>query len=346
MGGIFKFYWLWIKEAGHGSLVIANAWQGIWGILALWAFGYWRGGPVMIPDKVDEYALVFLFASLSATWLGVFLFQFSVVPAKLYWAEHARVQNLSEELKVAQKQTSADDTKWTIKDLFYHIDHDYLENKSWEKIGDNLRDALSEGRLTMWGRLKETDSGPWVGPRAALAPIEKIYWYKAYFTYFFFHEQATDGVHCYADRKTGRPAYTDLQVSRNEALAAFPGDPDDIADSYPNIRLADSPTAMDLLNGRERPKLIGLLSSGKLCAWARISASLSSDLFPMNGSIWKTHSLMFLAKGDDPKAINQTFLRPRGNQNSSHYDICLNHAQLKRVWPDLQISQSRCDVGR
>jgi hypothetical protein len=248
-------------------------------------------------------------------------------------------------LKVSQKP-GADGAKWTIKDLFYHIDHDYLENKSWEKIGDDLRDALSEGRLTMWGRLKETDSGSWVGPRAALAPIEKTYWYKAYFTYFFFHEQAADSVHCYADRKTGRPAYTDLQVSRNEALAAFPGEPDDVADSYPNVRLADSPTAMDLLNGRERPKLIGLLSSGKLCAWARISANLSSDLFPMDGNIWKTHSLIFLAKGDDPKAINQTYLRPRGTQNSSHYDICLNYAQLKRVWPDLQISQSRCDVGR
>jgi hypothetical protein len=90
----------------------------------------------------------------------------------------------------------------------------------------------------MWGRLKETDSGPWVGPRAALMPIEKTYWYKAYFTYFFFHRETVDGVHCYADRKTGRPAYTDLQVSRAEALAVWPGEPDDIAESYPNIRVA------------------------------------------------------------------------------------------------------------
>jgi hypothetical protein len=198
----------------------------------------------------------------------------------------------------------------------------------------------------MWGRLKETKSGTWIGPRAALKPIESTYWYKAYFTYFFFAENTADGVHVYADRKTGRPAYTDLQVSRSEALAAFPGEPDDIADSYPNVRLADSPAAMDLLNGRERPKLIGLFLSGKLRAWARISAHLSSDLFPMDGDIWRTHSLMFLPKVDGPGTINQTYLRPRGTQNSSHYDICFNYAQLKRVWPDLQISRSKCDVGR
>jgi hypothetical protein len=70
MRRIFKFYWLCLREALRGSFSIANAWQGIWGILLLWAFGYWREFPVTIPDKVDEYALVFLFVSLGATWLG------------------------------------------------------------------------------------------------------------------------------------------------------------------------------------------------------------------------------------------------------------------------------------
>jgi hypothetical protein len=184
----------------------------------------------MIPDKFDEYALVILFASLCATWLGVFLFQFSAAPAKLYWAEHTRATKLAESLKIAQKQFDADDVKWTIKELFHHIEPNYLEDSRWQKIGDDLRDALSAGRLTMWGRLKETASGTWVGPRAALTPIEQTYWYKAYFTYFFFDDRTSDGVHVYADRKSGRPAYTDLRVSRNEALAAFPGEPDDIAD--------------------------------------------------------------------------------------------------------------------
>jgi hypothetical protein len=289
MGKVFKFYWLCLKEARRGSFVIANAWQGIWGIVALWAFGYWRGGPVMIPDKVDEYALVFVFASLIATWLGVFLFQFSTAPAKLYWAEHTRVRSISEELKIAQKPPDADDEKWTIKDLFQHIDPGYLENNSWEKIGDELRDALSEGRMTMWGRLKETDSGPWIGPRAALTPIEKTYWYKAYFTYLFFHQEAAEGVHCFADRKTGRPAYTDLQVSRAEVLKLWPGEPDDIAENYANVRVADNPSIHEnVLGSGERQKFLGLLSAGILTAWARPMRG-RRDFVRIPQERWYTH---------------------------------------------------------
>jgi hypothetical protein len=52
----------------------------------------------MIPDKVDEYAIVFLLASLGTAWLSVFIFQFSVAPARLYWAEHAEKERLGAEL--------------------------------------------------------------------------------------------------------------------------------------------------------------------------------------------------------------------------------------------------------
>ncbi|MEH2563041.1 hypothetical protein [Bradyrhizobium sp. AZCC 2289] len=127
-------------------------------------------------------------ASVILAFILIFLFRLIWAPARLYWVQRERADNLDAELRIAKKQPDAD-TKWTITDLFQHIDPDFLEDNRWEKVGDELRDALSTGRLCMWGRLKETDSGPWVGPRAALTPIEKRYWYKAYFTYFFFHEQ-------------------------------------------------------------------------------------------------------------------------------------------------------------
>jgi hypothetical protein len=333
-----------LAYAWRGSFTLANAWQGLWGTILLWAFGYWRKIPVTIPDKVDDYALLFLLVSLGATWVGVFLFQFLIAPAKLYWQERDRAASIEAELKAARKEQNADDTKWTISELFQHIDPDYLEHKRWEEIGDQLRDALSAGRLTMWGRLKETDSGPWIGPRAALTPIENTYWYKAYFTYFFFHESTADGVHVFADRKTGRPAYTDLQISRSEALAAWPGEPDDIAESYPNIRVADSPAVIDLFNGKERPKLIALLGSKKLTSWARVSAAISSDHVVLSDDIWHTHSFRFVPKEPDPGTINQTYLRARRESSSSHFDVCLNYAQLKRVWPDLMMRRSKCDV--
>jgi hypothetical protein len=297
----------------------------------------------MIPDRVDEYALVFLVATLSATWLGVFLFQFSTAPAKLYWAQRERAENLAEELKVAQKQPGADNTKWTISDLFRHIDPDYLENKSWEKVGDELRDALSEGQLTMWGRLKETDSGPWIGPRAALTPIEKTYWYKAYFTYLFFHEQAVDGVHCYADRKTGRPAYTDLRVNRAEVLKLWPGEPDDIAENYANVRIADNPSIHEnILGSGERQKFLGLLSGGKLAAWARPMRG-RRDFVRIPQEWWDTHYIDVrlrysesIENDNAPTYQNQSFLKTRNGNELTHYDVCLNRAQMSKVWSDLR----------
>jgi hypothetical protein len=256
-----------------------------------------------------------------------------------------RANNLDVELRIAQKQRDTDDTKWTIRELFQHIDSDFLEDERYEKIADELRDALSTGRLRMWGRLKETDSGSWVGPRAALKPIEESYWYTAYFTYFFFDERTSDDVHCYADRKTGRPAYTDLQVSRSATLAVWPGEPGDIADSYPNVRVADSPAVIDLFHGRERSKLIALLAAEKLSTWARRATSVANDLVKRDGEIWNDHSFQFHPKGNGEGTINQTFLRPNHPlEHVSYYDVCFNYAQLRRVWPTLPMSRTKCDI--
>lgn len=344
-----KFFWLRLREAGRGSIDIANAWQGLLGTFILFAYGYWRGGAVMIPDKVDEYALVFTFACLAIAWLCVFAFQLAGAPAKLYWAERADNKRLAAELKIARRDTT-DDQKWKIEELFHYIDPDYLENNSWQRIGDDLRDALSAGRLTMWGRLKETALGTWVGPRDALKPIESAYWYKAYFTYFFFAEGTVDGVHVYADRKTGRPAYTDLQVSRSEALAAFPGEPDDVAENYANVRIADNPSIHEkILRSGERQKFLGLLSSGVLTAWARPMQG-RSDFVRVPKTQWETHYIDVRLKYEEliennnaPTYINQSFLKTRNNNEPTHYDVCVNRAQMSRIWKDMHFVR---DKGR
>jgi hypothetical protein len=135
-------------------------------------------------------------------------------------------------------------------------------------------------------------------------------------------------------------------VNRAEVLKLWPGEPDDLAEGFANVRVADAPDVIDLFNGRERTKLVGLLETGKLTTWARLSASIGSDLTRIDGSIWNTHSFRFIpnADQDDPGTINQTYLRSKGGHNSSHYDVCLNFAQLKRAWPHLQIRRSACDV--
>ena len=173
--------------------------------------------------------------------------------------------------------------------------HDNL----WQKAGDQIRDALSLGRLRIWGRPTKTKLGDWIGERAALRPIENTYWERAFFTYTFFDASARSDTDCYADRNTGRPAYGDLQVNRAEVLKVWPGDPDDQAENYPNVCVADSPSIIDLFGGSERTKLVALLASGSLRSWARPSADHTRgdpDFVKLEGTIWNTHKFRF-----DPK---------------------------------------------
>jgi hypothetical protein len=120
---------------------------------------------------------------------------------------------------------------------------------------------------------------------------------------------------------------------------------DTIEANYANVRLADSPNVLALFTGAERAKVITLLMGGSPSSWARNSLIVSHDLNPLGGDIWQSHKVNFQAKeAEDQGAINQTYLRPKLGGNATHYDICLNLLQLKRAWPDLEISQSKCDV--
>ena len=117
------------------------------------------------------------------------------------------------------------------------------------------------------------------------ARSNRRYWQKAFFTYWFFDVTAgDDAAHCYADRSEGVPAYTDLQVGQSRRiLRLWTGEPDDIADSYPNVRVADSLAVIELFKGSARAKLIGLLAAGKIASWARVSSGKSRDLIKLDG---------------------------------------------------------------
>jgi hypothetical protein len=352
MGKIFKFGWYCVKHAWRGCWTRANEQAGVFGgaILALLLYFYpprfAERGMIMAPETIWGTAVLTTLMAAGSVILAFFIIfttRLALAPARLYWEERERANNLSKELKLALKLPGADDTKWTIQELFQHIDPDYLDGDRYEKIGDDLRDALSTGRLTMWGRLKKTDSGSWVGPRAALTPIEKTYWYTAYFTWFFFHERTTDDEHCYADRKTGRPAYTDLQVNRSEALAVWPGEPDDIAENYANVRIADNPSIHEnILGSGERQKFLGLLSAGILTAWARPTRG-RTDFVRIPQAWWETHYIDVhlrysesIENNDAPTYQNQSFLKTRSANEPTHYDVCVNRAQMSKIWRDLR----------
>jgi hypothetical protein len=142
-----------------------------------------------------------------------------------------------------------------------------------------------------------------------------------------------------------------LQVARSEALAVWPGEPDDIATLYPNIRVADNSELIDLfINlGVEHNKLISLLQEDKIRSWAKRGPAVNAELGKLGGSIWQHENLTFLLAGS-PGTINQTFLKKNSNRPwdthpFSHYDVWMNYAELKKIWPSLKIQIATKDVG-
>jgi hypothetical protein len=357
MGQHFKFVWLCIRHAWQGCWTKANESAAILGTAILTIALFWSrewlqksnliDAPTSVPGTA-AFTLASAVASAVLAFLVIFVSRLVLAPSRLYWEQHTRAETLEAELTAA-KADPDDGPNWPIHELFSYLEPEVLDRPQdnlWQKAGDEIRDAFSLGRLRVWGRPNETHLGKWVGERAALRLIDKKYWEKAYFTYMFFDASAQDQTQAYADRDTGRPAYTDLQVNRAEVLKLWPGEPDDLAENYPNVRVADAPAVIQLFGGSERAKLIALLAGNVLRSWARVSADLtSSDLVQVDGSIWNTHRFLFTPKGKDEEGtINQTYLRPKVSHSSSHYDIYLNYAQLKRAWPNLSIYRTKCDV--
>ena len=340
------FAWACIKDAAKGTTDKANAWAWLLGALALWGVLYWRGYELMPPQTMP--GIIFLGAiSFVVAWLIVFSWRLMGAPYRFHQIMLVKLQSL--------QSTTASETgpNWSIKELFFHLAPEALDHPKealWSKAGDQIRDALSLGKLRIWGRPFETKLGKWVGERAALRLIDPSYWQKAYFTYAFFYAQ-TEDAHCYADRNTGRPSYTDLQVNRAEALALWPGEPPEIAESYPNVRIADNPPIQELLNGNERTKLLGLLSAGKLDAWARPMRG-QRDFVKIPKDAWENHFVdIHLNSGESInqdgafKTHSQTYFRTKARKEFTHYDVCLNKTQILKIWSALSLIEDRDGAG-
>jgi hypothetical protein len=108
------------------------------------------------------------------------------------------------------------------------------------------------------------------------------------------------------------------------------------ATDFPNVRVADAPVALGLLDGSERAKLISLLQGGAICSWARPMMGRTDFVFlPM-----LIRPLFIPKKTSDD--INQTYIRL--GTTPEYYDVCMNKAELSRYWPKLEIPESKCDA--
>jgi hypothetical protein len=127
-----------------------------------------------------------------------------------------------------------------------------------------------------------------------------------------------------------------------------PKEPDDIADSYPNLRVADLPRVAELFDG---DKLIPLLEAEKITAWGR-RGSGEPPLIKIPSNIWASNDLYYLPKMQE-QTRNQTFIRPKGRRYETiYFDVHLNRAQMERAWPHdihtlgLDCPPENSDLGR
>jgi hypothetical protein len=352
MRRFFKFQWLCIRYAWAGSYTVANAWAGLWGPVLVYAWSRWRGHPLTLPDRLDGYAILLVFVFLGATWVGLLITRFLIAPTRLYWKQHKRADGLEIKLSAANNEHQDDGPNWTIDELFSHIDPELLSRAdpngdAWDKIGNKIRDQAALERLRIWGRPMRDGPDSILGQRIAPRLIEPDYWGIAYFTYHFFDSEAADDAHTYLEVGQSGVQYTDLQVNKAEALRLWPGEPVDIAESYANVCVADNPTLIELFTVRsiQQNKLLALLQDGKLRSWAKnSSAEYDTSLHKLEPSIWHQKRFTF-QKAISDRHINQTFLGKEKSyawsaQTYSHHDIWLNFAELKRAWPDLQITRA------
>jgi hypothetical protein len=103
----------------------------------------------------------------------------------------------------------------------------------------------------------------------------------------------------------------------------------------PDVRIADSPEALSLFDGVDADKLVPLLEGEKITSWGRPRGMGEPPLLRVPGAVWRTHRIEFHPHGSVDRRINQTFLK-RGSETHVYYDIRLNRAQLKRIWPNFE----------
>jgi hypothetical protein len=215
------FWWECLKDAWRGSLERANAWSWIVGLAVVAGGARLSGYQLKVPEDVQElfaYGIVLIGAAL----IVFFCIRLLGAPTRLYWRE----RDGRSSCEASFDALAAPDADWRIHELFSHIQPDLLEQPdehAWERIGNDIRDEFSLGRLKVWGRPPTSGIGAVLKERPALRPIEPIYWHSAHFTYHFFDDSAVNAPHTYMEPDSELPIYTDLRVNRAQAVRMWPG---------------------------------------------------------------------------------------------------------------------------
>lgn len=136
--------------------------------------------------------------------------------------------------EVARKNFSPE-ADMPIRDVFFHINADVLDDKAWEKIGQHLLDALSIGALSAYGREGQFGHQSYRG-HPNLTLIDCNYWKTARFTYDFFGANRENEIHVDTAPPGTGLVYRDVRFNRS-----------DIESGWPTSRSKDRIFAMDAI---------------------------------------------------------------------------------------------------
>jgi hypothetical protein len=110
----------------------------------------------------------------------------------------------------------------TIREVFFHIDPDILENDTdnrLERVSKDIRDKLSTKHALSWGRLINRQKKS----RSALVKIPNDYWATAQFTYDFLSQGSEDQGHSWHPHEGGLSyEYADLRMNRARVETLWP----------------------------------------------------------------------------------------------------------------------------
>jgi hypothetical protein len=346
---------------------VTNAWSGCWtrtnevyavlgGILLTVTLWLLRDRTVVgAPATIWGTGLLAVLMAIASFFLAlvlIFITRLVLAPARLFWTEREKVQGF--ELKAQTISSGLPD--WPIGELFCHVDPDVLdrtaEGEPYQVVANKLKDAFALNQLKIWGReVDDAGLGKMLGEIKPLTLIDPAYWQASHFTFNFFDSTANEQPHTYVDQRSGLPEYTDLQVNRAEAISIWPSDSAErkfqlqIAENYPNVRIADNPSIHgDILNGADRQKFLALLSAGILTGWARPIVG-NSDFVKIPEASWEAHKIEVLLNSGQSidqdgvhRIHHQSFIRSKRRNEATHYDVCVNRAQMSKIWENYAFS--------